>query len=151
MNVPRALVALTIILAPVAACASDGLGPRLGFDHALAFRSCGPLDGPALTIDLAAHPMDAGRTVPYMRISVWNAPENVAGHTWRLGGSGDTASAVLVRGVNDYETATAGQVSVGVIDTTSSTDGSAVLLFPSVGLVSGNFRAAWDPAVTMCG
>jgi len=149
----RTLVGLTIILAAAAACAGDGgFGPGLGFDHAVVSRACGPADGPAVTIDLAAHAMDPGRsTVPYIRIGVWDAPENVAGRTWRLGGSGDTASAVLVTGANQYEVATGGSVSVGVIDTTSTTHGSAVLLFPSRGLVSGDFRAAWSPSAPMCG
>jgi len=38
-----------------------------------------------------------------------------------------------------------------MIDTASTTHGSAVVLFPSLGLVSGDFHAVWSPATQMCG
>lgn len=148
----RHLLGLTIAIV-VAGC-GDGFGPGLGFDHALVTLACGPADGPAVAFYLAAHPVDQpSPAFPYITITVWDAPTKVAGRTWRLGGSGDTASAVLVRGVNDYVVATGGQVSVGVIDTASTTQGSAVLLFPNVARVSGSFRAAWrtTPPGPMCG
>ena len=114
--------------------------------------ACGPADGPAVTIYLASTSVDPRNPpMPHIRIAVWDAQDKVGGRTWRLGGSGDTASATLVRGLDDYEQATSGQVTVGVIDTTSSTHGSAVLLFPTLGLVSGDFRAAWSPAAPLCG
>ena len=145
------IISLTILIV-AAACDGGGLAPGLGFDHALVQPACGPLDGPAVTIVLAAHPVDPRSPAPpYIRIAVWAAPETVGGRTWGLGGSGDTASALLVRSANDYESATAGQVILGVIDTTSTTDGSAELVFRSIGVVSGDFRATWNPAAPLCG
>jgi hypothetical protein len=150
----RTRVGLTIILAVGAACAADrGFGPGSGFTHAVMTPTCGPADGPAVTIYLASVSVDPRHPpMPHIRISVWDAPAKVGGRTWRLGGSGDTASAVLVRGANDYEAATSGHVTVGVIDTTSATHGSAMLLFPTLGLVLRDFRAAWSSAAPfLCG
>ena len=58
---------------------------------------------------------------------------------------------MLVTGANQYDVATAGSVSIGLIDTTSTTTGSADLVFRSTGLISGEFRAAWSAAAPLCG
>jgi hypothetical protein len=150
---PRSFVGLSIVLAVAAACAADnGFGPSGAFEHAVLNPACGPADGPAMTLYLAAHAVNPrSPAVPYIRISVWAGRETVGGRTWRLGGSGDTASAVLVRGPDNYENARGGHVAIGVIDTTATTQGSALLMFPTLGLVSGDFRAAWSPDAPMCG
>ena len=113
----RHVIGLTMMLAVGAACSNDGgFAPGLGFDHAFVTPACGPADGPAVAFYLASHPVDPqSPAVPYIRIAVWDAPATVAGRTWRLGGSSDTASAVLVRGTGayDYESATAGEVTDG--------------------------------------
>ena len=149
----RNLIGLTIILAVSAACATDGiLAPSVGFEHAVITPACGPADGPAVAIYLSSNPVDPRNpSIPYVRIALWDAPDVVQGRSWGIGDASGMATAVLVRGANQYDVATAGSVSIGLIDTTSTTTGSAELVFSSVGLVSGEFRASWSAAAPLCG
>jgi hypothetical protein len=151
----RYLVGLTIILAVGAACNSDGIpAPSIGFDHAVMTPACGPADGPAVAIYLASSPIDhVDPPTPFVRIAVWQPLDHVGGRTWRFGiGGGDSASAVLVTGPNDYNVAIGGYVTLNVIDTTSTTEGSAELEFIGVDHIAGGFHAAWSSAAApLCG
>ena len=148
---PRWFFGLTI-LAVGAACASDGITGLLGFDHAVVTPACGPADGPAVAIILAHNPVDPRNPpIPSIRIGVSQARDVVGGRTWGVGGAGDSAWAVLATGNNHYEASVGGHFTIAVIDTTSTTDGSAELVFPTIGVVSGDFSAAWRPATQMCG
>lgn len=148
----RSLIGLTIILTVSAGCATDGILGPVGFEHAVMTPACGPADGPAVAIYLASSPVDPRNpSMPYVRIALWDAPDVVEGRSWGIGDASGMATAVLVTGANQYDVATAGSVSIGLIDTTSTTTGSVDLVFRSTGLISGEFRAAWSAAAPLCG
>jgi len=148
------LVGLTIILAAGVGCAADGIAPPpIGLEHAVMTPACGPADGPAVAIYLTSSPVErVDPPAPFVRIAVWQPLDRVGGRTWQFGMGRDSAAAVLVAGPNDYNVATGGYVTLSVIDTIGTTEGSAELDFIGVGRLTGGFHAVWSSAAApLCG
>ena len=147
------LAGLSTILAAVVACASDGIpGPPVGFAHAAATAACGPTDGPAIAIYLAPNAVGSlNPPAPYVRIAVWQPVDRVAGRSWRVAAGDESAAAWFFSSPNDFHVATGGRVTIRVVDTTSTIQGYADLVFPAVGRISGGFRAAWISGAPLCG
>jgi hypothetical protein len=144
---------LPIVLAAATACASDQIpGPPAGFNHATAMRECGPTDGPAVAIYLAA---DSGPLLqpptPYILITVWQSLDRLGQQSWTVANEQGMAAAWFFSAPNNAQNATSGRVTVNIVDTTSTIQGSVDLTFPAVGRVSGGFRASWIPRTLMCG
>ena len=152
MSVPR-LVASWVVAVLAAACASDGMpGPTAGLTHAAATRACGPTDGPAVAIYLAAAPVESLEpATPYVRIYVWQPPERLAGRSWVLAGGEPEGAAWLHSTAKDYEVATSGRVTVNAVAADSTIEGVADLTFPRGGRVRAGFRAAWLSRTVLCG
>ena len=143
---------LPIACAVAAACAPDRIpGPPAGFDHATAMRECGPADGPAVAIYLAA---DSGPFLqpptPYVLITVWQSLDRLGQESWGVGNEHGMAAAWFFSAPSNSQPATSGRVTVNLVDTTSTIQGSVDLMFPTVG-VSGGFRASWIPRTLLCG
>ena len=144
---------LPAALAVAAACAPDQIpGPPAGFNHATAMRECGPTDGPAVAIYLAA---DSGPLLqpptPYIVIMVWQSLDRLGQQAWAVGNELGMAVAWFFSTPSNSQHATGGRVTVSVVDTASTIQGSIDLTFPSIGRVNGGFRASWIPRTPLCG
>ncbi len=147
------LVLIIAAMLLVAGCNSDdALSPPVGFVHAAATRSCGPADGPAVAIYLAAEAIATLEpATPYVRIDVWKAADALVG-TWSLSPtSAHGAAARLQASHGSIESATGGTVVVSAVGGDSTITGSVDLQFPSSGRVHGAFSARWISRTFLCG
>src|SRR6267142_1138958 len=79
-------VALPLIVA-FTNCNGDGIsGPPPGLPFATATRSCGPADGPAVSIYLSRNPESVTPTPPFVILHINEPLEQLAGRSWTVGG-----------------------------------------------------------------
>jgi hypothetical protein len=149
---PRPFLTLTTLVV-AAACASDGLqGPPTRFGHSAGTRACGPTDGPAVAVYLAAAPVvSVAPPAPYVRIAVWQPLERLRERTWVLAGGEDDGGAWHHLNASAFEVATSGHVRVNVVHPDSTIEGWADLRFPRAGRVAGGFWAVWLSRAVLCG
>jgi hypothetical protein len=147
MNSRRA----TTLLALSAAAAGCGIGPgdpsatATATATAAATPSCGPTDGPAVTIYLADAPWTGERpAAPYVRVAIWQPRDRLVPRTWVLTG-GAEGGAWWHPTATTFEIATRGTVSVSRVAPDGTVDGTVDLTFPGGGRVRRAFSAAWRP------
>ena len=123
-------------------------GPR--FSYAAATNDCGPADGPAVSIYLAAVPLQALQPpTPYVRLIVWQPVGRLAGRSWSLGAG--EAAAVRAESNDATDWATSGNVIVEAVDADNTVRGSAELWFPDATKLTVTYAAVWIPSTTFCG
>ena len=150
MNATRTAAIALACLAAVRCGSPTELGPPTA---AVATRSCGPTDGPAVTIYLAERLAGAGvPPAPHVRVALWQPPARLADRTWVLtdgrdGGAWRHTSAMA------FEVATRGTVTVYRVAADTTIEGAVDLTFPGGARVRQTFHAAWhpDPAGPLCG
>jgi hypothetical protein len=137
-----------------ASCSSGGVvGSTEILSYAVAAQSCGPTDGPAVSIYLTP---DVVRTMepaaPYVRIDILRPLDRLTERTWMMNGNAADAdgAAVYYTGVGS-ELATGGEVRVNTVDSDRTIYGFTDLQFPTLGRVRGEFHAVWNSRVTLCG
>ena len=138
------------LLAACATAPGEPIGPPTA---AVATRTCGPADGPAVSIVLApSAEAAAAERPPYVRVAIWRAPDEIAGRTWALNGVPDGA-AWRHTGPRDFEVATRAAVTVLRVAADTTIDGAVDLAFPSGARVRQAVRAAWraPDARMLCG
>lgn len=152
MRVGQRLLIVVVTLLVAGCDSEDVLAPPAGYANAAAARSCGPADGPAVVIYLAADVIAALEpAVPYIRIDVWLSADDIVG-TWALGPSSANVSAARFQtALGSMETATSGKVVLSSVGSDSTITGSVDLRFPSTGQVRGGFRARWISRTLLCG
>lgn len=152
MRVGQQVLIVAAIMSVAGCTSEDVLAPPVGFTHAAATRSCGPADGPAVALYLAADAIDTLEpATPYVRIDVWKAADALVG-TWSL--SPTSAHGVAARyqlSLGSIESATGGTVVVTAVGRDSTITGSVDLQFPSSGRVRGGFSARWISRTFLCG
>jgi len=149
----RRTVCLWAVVAGAAACGADDIpAPPEGLTHALGTRSCGPADGPAVAIYLAAAPVAALEpAAPYVRIDVWEAVDRLTTQAWVLDAGSTTGIASHYSSAGAFEVATSGRIVVTAVDRDTTLVGTVDLDFPSAGRVRGGFRAVWVSSAPLCG
>jgi hypothetical protein len=147
------LSAVCILSLLSAGCGSGGiLGSAEGFEYAAATAACGPTDGPAVAIYLAATPVHSLEpSAPYVRIYVPQPLDRLTEQVWTLGGSGSDAQAVYYSSASEYEVATSGRVRVSSVASDGTLEGTADLRFSEAGRIRGEFHAAWITREVLCG
>ena len=151
MSVPRLLRPL-LILAISAACSSNGIpGPATEL-HAVAARTCGPADGPAVEIYLSRAPIESLEPpAPYHRVAVWQPLDHLAGRSWSLAPDDGEGGAWSHPTATELEIATGGTATVTAVRPDSTVEGSVDVTFPSGTRLRGTFRAPWHPRQMLCG
>ena len=138
-----------------AGCSSSGIVEAgVGLSHAVAAQSCGPTDGPAVSIYLtSAEVSTLEPPAPYVRIEIIQPLDRLTERAWTLSGPAADAdgAAIYYTSSEGSEIATSGRVTVSAVSQDRTIEGYADLRFPSLGRVRGEFTAAWNPRVTMCG
>lgn len=138
-----------------ASCSSGGIaGSTDVLPYAVAAQSCGPADGPAVSIYLTPEVVHSLEPVaPYVRINILQPLDRITERTWTLNGAASDAdgAAVYYTGAAGFEIATGGEVRVYTVDPDRTLHGFADLRFPTLGRVRGEFDAVWNSRVTMCG
>jgi hypothetical protein len=148
----RAPAALLVAVAGPAACGNGPAAPVGPLAAAVASRSCAPTDGAAVRIILAPT-ADAARDArpPYVTVSVYTAPRELAGRSWRVADGSDEGLATRVHGADAYENAVRGTVAVRRVSADTTIEGTVDARFPSGARVRQPFRATWRPTSAPAG
>jgi hypothetical protein len=154
MSAPRIFGIFALALLS-ASCSSGGIvGSVEGLSYAVAAQSCGPTDGPAVSIYLThAAVSSLEPPAPYVHISILRPLDRLTERSWTLNGAAADAdgTAIYYTGNQGSEIAVSGQVTVNAVSPDRTIHGIVDLLFPTAGRVRGEFHAVWNPRVTMCG
>lgn len=138
---------------PLLACTSEPTITHADvFDYAAARRQCGPADGPAVSVYLAAAPIESLEpSPPYVRIDVWQTLEQIAGRSWNLTATSEEGGALYFRTATDHETVTSGHLTVTGVAEDNTITGSVDVVFPTAGRIRTEFSAPWIPSSMLCG
>ena len=146
-----------VAVALTAACGpsdppAEPAGDVPGFSVVQAWQDCAPWDGPAVSIVFSGLGSTGDVIVPpYLTVSLWKAPEELEGQTWRWAAAQDIGAASLCRSDQDCELATNGVVTVDRTAVDSLLTGSLRLEFGDRPAVEGTFRATWRQRMFLCG
>lgn len=144
---PRLSKVLTLVFASAACGLVDSGQP---FPYVAATNDCGPADGPAVSIYLAAVPFQNLKPpTPYIHLIVWQPVERLAGRSWSV--SAGEAVALRVESEETVTWATNGSVTIEAVGDDGSVHGSADLWFPSGTHLALAYNAVWVPSVLFCG
>lgn len=142
----RASAAL-FVGACLSACPQDKITePISNLPSATASASCGPADGPAVEITLAASDNPAG--TPRASVTIYTSLATLKGR-WALGPDVGVASYMGATGTG--ELARSGTVMIETIDAAQTITGTVQLVFPQAGMIRGRFRATWNARAVLCG
>jgi hypothetical protein len=134
-----------------AACESGPAEPPPGFPFASATPACGPADGPAVTIILAADSMPAlPPGSPTVVVSIWHAVGDLPGRSWDVGGSSPDGMGAYEDGTG-ASTPLRGTVTITGVQSDSTIEGEVDLSSTGTFAVRGGFRAKWVSRVLTCG
>ena len=143
-----------LLLALAAGCSPESLASVNGdLANAVAYRACGPADGPAVLVMLTtapgSFPEPAG---PHLRVAVYQPPERLTERAWNLVGDDDEGTAWFHETPAEFEAPTSGSVRITRVDGDENGDGSVNVelvegtvdvVFPKAGRIRRGFRAAW--------
>jgi len=135
-------------------CDSSGiLGTSTAFEHSAVTPACGPADGPAVAIYLAAAPVQLpDPPMPHVRIYLWDyGVQDLEGRTLTVGENSANGGAWYHASANVYELASAGVVRIDEVHPDNSVEGSVSIVFPSGRRVLTGFRADFIGQVYICG
>jgi hypothetical protein len=137
----------------VAGCGSNGepMRPPAEFPFATVSRDCAPFDGPAVTIYLTPTAVALDPSPPFVRISVWDAPEQVAGRTWTWPRTVNKATASRCVTGNDCVDSTSGSVTLGNFGPDSALSATVDVKFPDGSRIQGTVRGTWQSRRILCG
>jgi hypothetical protein len=122
-----------------------------GFPAAVAQLECGPADGPATVLYLGREPTDSPwTTFPYVQVTVYDAPGNLAGAVLTLDGR-ETGSALWCRAERDCVPAGKALVAFLRPMPADTVAGWVDLTFPGLPAVLGRFTAPWREPQMLCG
>ncbi|MCC7055654.1 MAG: hypothetical protein IT355_20450 [Gemmatimonadaceae bacterium] len=139
------------VAAVVVACAGP-TGPDAGLPYVYALASCGPADGPAVTLTFSGTPYSGERvSPPYVLMTVYRPPTDLAGRTYTFDRTGDTASGVMIDASGAYVGAVTGTLQVDRV-----TGDNSVVAYVNAQLPDGSrlrraFVAPWRIALVACG
>ena len=129
--------------------ACDLVGPQDKLSHAAAWFMCGPADGPATAIVLAAEPVELHQpSSPRLEVTILQDVGAIAGHTWDL--KGDSAYASYVIKQDSAEPVSSGTVRITSVDTANTIRGIVTARFGSRTVVH-SFTAPWLQNRVLCG
>lgn len=138
----------------IAACADAGPipAPPEGYGFAYATPSCGPADGPAVRLYLAAA---ATESLPpagtWLDLAVWRSATELPAAELSWSGASDLGWAGRCTDAGPCETATDVRISFRRFEPDSALTGTLDLRFENGSRVAGGFRATWRPATPLCG
>lgn len=143
----RDAVALMLVSASLTACPQDKITePISNLPFATASPSCGPADGPAVEITLAASDNPAG--TPRANVAIYTSLASLTGR-WTL--SPDVGVASYQTATGTGELARSGTVVIESVDAANTVTGTVQLVFPDAGMIRGRFRATWIARTVRCG
>jgi hypothetical protein len=154
MSAPRIFGICALALLSASCSSSSIAGPVEDLSHAVAAQSCGPTDGPAVSIYLTSAAVSSLEPpAPYVRINILQPLDHLTERAWTLNGAAGDADGAAIYYTDDAgsEIATSGQVTVSAVGADSTIDGFADLRFPTLGRVRGEFHAEWNSRAAMCG
>jgi hypothetical protein len=154
MSASRILRICALALLSAGCSSSSIVGSGVGLSHAVAAQSCGPTDGPAVSIYLTAAAVSTLEPpAPYVRIDILQPLDNLTERAWTLNGpAGDAdGAAIYYTDGEGSELATSARVTVSAVRSDRTIEGFADLQFPTQGRVRGEFTADWNPRQAMCG
>jgi hypothetical protein len=133
-------------------CTSAMTGPISELPFTSATNSCGPTDGPAVSITFSSMPPRNSRVeMPYVTVTILTAVDNLAGRTFRIGAASPEGYGGFV-GENDRRVgAVAGTMRVNDVLRDSSIVGSANLTLADGSRIEGAFAAPWRTTRILCG
>lgn len=143
----RGAIAVMLVAASLTACPQDRITePISNLPVATASPSCGPADGPAVEITLAASDNPAG--TPRANVAIYTSLSTLKGR-WTLAPDVGVASYMTAAGTG--ELARSGTVVIETVDAANTVTGTVQLVFPDAGMIRGRFRATWIARTVRCG
>lgn len=126
--------------------------PPNGYPTAYATRDCGPADGPAVRLYLAAEPSEAlPPPVPFIDVAIWQGVSAVADNRFEWSGVSSEGNARRCGAADACEAASQVRLQFRPLGADSSLAGTMTLTFPDGSTVAGGFNAAWRPRTMLCG
>jgi hypothetical protein len=142
----------TVTLLALACGTAVGPESPVGFEHAAGTAACGPADGAAVAIYLAADTITAIEPpAPFVRVYLWQPLDQLAGRSWVLVDPSTAGSAQYCSAVSSCEPTSAGEVTIRSVGADSVIGGTVDLTFPVAGHIAGGFRAVWLSRTILCG
>lgn len=144
MKLPGLRKLVVVCLAVVACDYSRISAPPADFEFAAITNSCGPADGPAVTIYLVPEPMESlPAPTPHVRFYVARSIEELEDQRWELSGPDAEGAAWYHPTANEFEIATYGALIVNSVSADLTVRGEVNLVFPSGRHIWGGFTARW--------
>jgi hypothetical protein len=154
MSAPRIFGICALVLLSAGCSSGSIVESEVGLTHAVAAQSCGPTDGPAVSIYLTPAAVSSLEPpAPYVRINILQPLDRLTERAWTLNGAAGDAdgAAIYYTDGAGSEIATSGQVTVSAVDADRTLHGIADLRFPTLGRIRGEFEAGWNSRAAMCG
>lgn len=140
-------LALTFALLAAAGCGKS-TDPSRTFTDAEATPSCGPTDGPAVTIRFVSSAGDM-TTPPLVQATVYRPRSELAGKQWAL--PSEEAHAWLQRTTHlEYDPATEGRIAIEAVEADGTIVGTITARFADGTRFLRTFRAAWQGRAALC-
>jgi len=126
--------------------------PPPGYPTAYATRDCGPADGPATRVYLAAEPGEGlPPAVPFVDVVIWQGVASVSGRRYEWAGASNDGFARRCIASDTCEPASQVVVHFRPLGVDTTVTGTLTLTFADGSVVTGGFNAAWRPATMLCG
>jgi hypothetical protein len=145
-----------VLLLLLIGCNSDSElslpAPPAGYPTAYATAACGPADGPAVRLFLAAEPAEVlPPPAPFVEVAIWQGVTSLSNRRieWTSGSSDGNARRCDAAGACEEAMSVAVQFRPIGADTTLT--GTVTLVFAGGSTVAGGFNAAWRPSQLLCG
>ncbi|MFN8582251.1 MAG: hypothetical protein U0163_14915 [Gemmatimonadaceae bacterium] len=132
-----------------AGCRNDTTAPTVSLAYAAAMQSCGPADGPAVTILLSenADVTSQSPSYPLVRVMIWRSLAEARGKQIVL--TGDNGFAGFVPSTNGEAAVASGSITLDA--GTNAVTGMLDLTFPNRAPLRGRFAAVWLERTILCG
>ena len=142
-----------ITIAALAGCSSGGTTtPPAGFPHAQWTPQCGPADGPAVGLYLAATTIDKEvPSAPYVHLMLFEAPSALNGRALSWEGDSQFGAARLCTTAQDCVPSSAVSIDIQSFGADSTLTARVDLRFAGRDPVRGLVRATHRPRTFLCG
>ena len=152
--VPRLLAGIALTLSP--ACSDDNSSPLPaapeGYPYAYATNGCGPTDGPATRVFLAADSSDdMPPQVARLEFVIYRSAADLQGEEVSWSGSTNEAWAGRCPATGACDVASFAQVTFRENAADTLLSGTLVMRFQDGTSVSGGFDATWRRTLQLCG
>lgn len=145
-----------IALLVATACIGDNElslpAPPVGYPTAYATADCGPADGPATRLYLAAESSEAlPPPAPFIDVAIWRGVNSISNKRIEWSGTASDGNARRCSAADACEPATQVVLQFRPVGADTTVTGTVTLTFADGSTIAGGFNAAWRSSHPLCG